>query len=52
MVVKTKPTEAEIQEARTPCGGWTRETLAKWGVPWPPPRGWKKKLIREEEADA
>lgn len=27
-------------------GGWTRATLAEWGVPWPPPRGWKKVLLK------
>lgn len=39
-----KPTKEEIEAARTPNGGWTRETLAQWGVPWPPPKGWKKEL--------
>lgn len=36
----------EIEEKRTKNGGWTRETLASWGVPWPPPKGWKLKLSR------
>lgn len=40
------PTSAEIEAARTPAGGWTREQLAAWGVPWPPPKGWKRALIR------
>jgi hypothetical protein len=40
-----RPTKAEIEAAKTPRGGWTREQLAKWGVPWPPPRGWKAKLL-------
>jgi hypothetical protein len=34
----------EIAEAMTPNGGWTRKTLAGWGIDWPPPRGWRKKL--------
>ena len=34
----------EIEAKKTANGGWTRETLAQWGVPWPPPKGWKKKL--------
>ena len=38
------PTEKEIDEAKTEAGGWTRETLAAWGVPWPPPKDWKKNL--------
>lgn len=37
--------EDEIEAAKTPNGGWTRETLAGWGVPWPPPKGWKKALM-------
>lgn len=35
---------AEIIAARTPKGGWTRETLESWGVPWPPPKGWRAGL--------
>ena len=38
---------SEIEAARTSAGGWTRETLAGWGVPWPPPKGWKQKLLTE-----
>jgi len=26
-------------------GAWTRETLQSWGVPWPPPPGWRTHLI-------
>lgn len=37
-------TNEEIEAAATPKGGWTRETLAAWGVPWPPPKGWRKRL--------
>lgn len=33
-----------IDEHRTPSGGWTSAQLAAWGVPWPPPRGWKDRL--------
>lgn len=43
-------TEAEILDKRTPRGGWTKEQLNKWGVPWPrgktPPKNWKCKLLR------
>ena len=38
------PTAEEIKAAMTVRGGWTRATLAQWGVPWPPPRGWRKTL--------
>lgn len=31
--------------AKSPRGGWTRKTLAAWGVPWPPPKGWRKALV-------
>lgn len=26
-------------------GGWSREQLHILGVPWPPPSGWKKRVI-------
>jgi hypothetical protein len=35
----------EIDAQRTPAGGWTRATLAAWGIGWPPPRGWRQALI-------
>lgn len=43
--MSTHPTAAEITDARTERGGWTRAQLAEWGVPWPPPRGWRKRLV-------
>jgi len=42
---KTAITEAEILAARTPKGAWTAKQLAEWGVPWPPPGGWKAQII-------
>jgi hypothetical protein len=41
-------TSAEIQFGMaTPSGGWTRARLASWGVPWPPPKGWRKRLEQQ-----
>lgn len=37
-------TEEEIEAGRSAKGGWTRQQLAAWGVPWPPPAGWRAKL--------
>jgi hypothetical protein len=34
----------EILRKRTPAGSWTRAQLAEWGVPWPPPKGWRARL--------
>jgi len=39
-------TSADIERGKSPKGGWTRETLASWGVPWPPPKGWKDALLK------
>ena len=38
-------TRKEVESKKTANGGYTRDTLAAWGVPWPPPKGWKHKLI-------
>lgn len=38
-------TEEEIEAGRSPAGGFTKKTLAKWGVPWPPPKGWREALM-------
>ena len=45
-------TEDEIEAAKTVNGGWTKEQLAKWGVPWPPPKGSKKDLLRSRMQEA
>ena len=42
-------TEAEIMAEKTPRGGWKRSTLAKWGVKWPPPKGWKAELLKRNQ---
>lgn len=39
-----KLTPEQIESGKTTAGGWTRKQLAEWGVPWPPPAGWKRKL--------
>jgi 5-methylcytosine-specific restriction endonuclease McrA len=41
-----KLTKEEIESHLTPGGGYTQEQLAEWGVSWPPPKGWKNRLIR------
>lgn len=38
-------TREEIEAAKTPAGGFTKETLAGWGIEWPPESGWKEKLM-------
>lgn len=35
----------EIENCRSPKGGFTKKQLAEWGVPWPPPKGWKEALL-------
>ena len=40
-----KIADAEIEAAKSPRGGFTRQILAAWGVPWPPPKGWRRALI-------
>lgn len=43
-----KLTSEEIDAAKTANGGWSRNTLARWNVPWPPPQGWRQALIKGE----
>lgn len=40
-----KLSEGIINALRTKRGGWTKKSLASMGVPWPPPKGWKRALI-------
>ncbi len=39
------PSPDEVLAARTGRNAWNRVTLAKWGVPWPPPAGWRTRLV-------
>ncbi len=41
----TQLTKAELDAGKSPKGGYTRERLAAWGVPWPPPKGWQQMLL-------
>jgi hypothetical protein len=41
------PSPEDIEAARTPAGGWTKAQLERWGVPWPPPRGWRRYLVEQ-----
>ncbi len=40
----TIPTPEQIEAAKTSRGGFTRSTLESWGIPWPPPKGWREAL--------
>lgn len=42
-------TAQEIERGKSKKGGWTRKQLADWGVPWPPPKGWRQALINKSE---
>lgn len=44
-----KLTREQINAGKSEKGGWTRETLAGWGIGWPPPRGWKDALLDGKE---
>jgi hypothetical protein len=48
--LKALPSEQEIDAAKTERGGWKKAQLAEWGIPWPPPPGWKRKLIADYKA--
>lgn len=43
-------TMEDIEAGRSPAGGWTKATLASWGVPWPPPKGWQRRLLADGAA--
>lgn len=45
---RPKPIVLEIMDKQTERGGWTKETLAEWGISWPPYKGWKKDLIARQ----
>lgn len=44
--------EQAIQDGRSKKGGWNRTQFAKWGLPWPPQKGWKQELIKRARDEA
>lgn len=38
----------DIEAAKTPRGGWTRQQIEAWGLTWPPRKGWKYRLVMGE----
>lgn len=46
-----KLTREFIDQGKSARGGWNRKQLALLGIPWPPPRGWPKKLEGKELSD-
>ena len=44
--IENLPSKDELDAARTAGGGWDRDRLASWGVPWPPPRRWRQDLLQ------
>lgn len=41
----TPISEDEIEAGRTERGGFNAQTIAGWGVPWPPPSGWRTTIL-------
>jgi hypothetical protein len=40
------PSPDEVKGAESGNGGWKAAQLAEWGIPWPPPKGWRLELER------
>ena len=48
---KMKEAKLTVERAISDHGGYSKETLKKLGVPWPPKKGWKNALIRQMARD-
>jgi hypothetical protein len=44
------PSPEQVEMGKSAAGGWTRATLASWGIRWPPQRGWRDRLEMEFNA--
>lgn len=47
----TTPSPAEIEAAKTPRGGFSKESFKRLGLPYPPSRGWRRELERRWRAE-
>jgi len=43
-------TKEQIEAEKTENGGWTRSTLEKWGVPWPPSKRMEGRNLEDRSA--
>ena len=34
----------EVRAKQTGNGGWKASVLREWGIPWPPPKGWRQMI--------
>ena len=41
-----------IESGMSDMGGWSRNQLALIGVPWPPKRGWKSRIVGNDISDS
>jgi hypothetical protein len=41
-------TKKEINDKKSKNGGWSKKQFAEWGIPWPPPKGWKQMLLNKK----
>lgn len=48
---KREGMEEKIERLKTVSGGWTKEGLKSLGIIWPPPKGWKRKLLDAERIE-
>lgn len=42
-------TEKVIEAGKSAKGGFTKSTLKSWGIEWPPPKGWRKDLEKNDK---
>lgn len=45
-ILKLIPT---IEDLKSSTKGWTRIALADYGIGWPPPKGWRKNLLKKNK---
>jgi hypothetical protein len=41
------PSPDEVEATSSAGKGFSRATLAAWGISWPPKKGWRKRLKQE-----
>jgi hypothetical protein len=42
-------TQKVIEAGKSADGGFNKVTLKSWGIQWPPPKGWRKDLEKNDE---
>lgn len=50
LIPENETLRQKIDRLESGNGGWTKAALKELDVPWPPPKGWRKRLLKDADS--